>query len=101
MQVAPSHGEDDYQVLKGTGIPVVCPVDAECKFTDEVSDYKGVFVKEVQAAVLDGRADQFSFCVTAWEAFTCARPASYADRPLPLSRRAIFPGLPLRPVSSR
>ncbi|MCX7775852.1 MAG: isoleucine--tRNA ligase [Spirochaetaceae bacterium] len=53
VHTAPGFGEDDYQVLKGTGIPTVCPVDAECRFTDEVSDYKGLFVKEADKAIIE------------------------------------------------
>ncbi|MCE1207699.1 MAG: isoleucine--tRNA ligase, partial [Spirochaetia bacterium] len=53
VHTAPGFGEDDYQVLKGTGIPTVCPIDAECKFTDEVPDYKGIFVKDSDKAILE------------------------------------------------
>ena len=53
VHTAPGFGEDDYQVLKGTGIPVVCPVDAECRFTEEVSDYKGLFVKDADKPILE------------------------------------------------
>ncbi len=53
VHIAPGFGEDDYQVLKDTGIPVVCPVDAECKFTKEVSDYEGRFVKDADKAIIE------------------------------------------------
>ncbi|MDX9783266.1 MAG: isoleucine--tRNA ligase [Spirochaetia bacterium] len=53
VHTAPGFGEDDYQVLKGTGVPTVCPVDAECKFTEEVSDYKGQFVKDSDKAIME------------------------------------------------
>ncbi|MDR2617870.1 MAG: class I tRNA ligase family protein, partial [Treponema sp.] len=36
VHTAPGFGEDDARVLKGTGVPVICPIDAECKFTAEV-----------------------------------------------------------------
>ena len=52
VHTAPGFGEDDYNVLKGTGIPVVCPIDDECKFTDEVPDYKGIFVKDADKAII-------------------------------------------------
>ena len=52
VHTAPGFGEDDYKVLKGTGIPVVCPVDDECKFTDEVPDYKGMFVKDADKLII-------------------------------------------------
>jgi isoleucyl-tRNA synthetase len=53
VHTAPGFGEDDARVLKGTGVPVVCPVDAECRFTGEVSDYAGLFVKDADKAIMD------------------------------------------------
>jgi len=53
VHTAPGFGEDDYQVLKGTGIPVACPIDAECKFTSEVPDYQGRFVKDCDKDILE------------------------------------------------
>lgn len=53
VHTAPGFGEDDYEVLKGTGIPTVCPVDAECRFTEEVSDYRGIFVKDTDKAIIE------------------------------------------------
>ncbi len=52
VHTAPGFGEDDYNVLKGTGIPVVCPIDAECRFTSEVPDYEGIFVKDSDKAII-------------------------------------------------
>ena len=53
VHTAPGFGEDDYAVLRGTGIPTVCPVDAECRFTSDVPDYQGIFVKDADAAIID------------------------------------------------
>ena len=53
VHTAPGFGEEDQKVLKGTGVPTVCPIDAECKFTDEVVDYKGVFVKDADKAIME------------------------------------------------
>jgi len=53
VHTAPGFGEDDARVLKGTGIPVICPVDAECKFTQEVPDFTGVFVKDADKAIIE------------------------------------------------
>jgi len=53
VHTAPGFGEDDARVLKGTGIPVICPVDEECKFTAEVSDYAGLFVKDADKAIME------------------------------------------------
>ena len=52
VHTASGFGEDDYNVLKGTGIPVVCPVDVECCFTDEVWDFKGRFVKDTDSDII-------------------------------------------------
>ncbi|GHV32424.1 isoleucine--tRNA ligase [Spirochaetia bacterium] len=53
VHTAPGFGEDDARVLKGTGVPVVCPIDAECRFTAEVPDYQGLFVKDADKPILD------------------------------------------------
>ena len=53
VHTAPGFGEDDARVLKGTGVPTVCPVDAECKFTEEVPDYAGRFVKDCDKDIID------------------------------------------------
>mgnify|MGYP002508720330 CR=1 FL=1 len=39
--------------FKGTGVPSVEPLDAECKFTKEVSDYQGRFVKDCDKDIMD------------------------------------------------
>jgi len=53
VHTAPGFGEDDARVLKGSGIPVICPVDAECKFTSDVSDFAGVFVKDADKGIIE------------------------------------------------
>lgn len=53
VHTAPGFGVDDYEVLKGTGIPVVCPIDEECCFTAEVTDYKGLFVKDADKQIIE------------------------------------------------
>ncbi|HNY17764.1 MAG TPA: class I tRNA ligase family protein, partial [Treponemataceae bacterium] len=53
VHTAPGFGEDDNKVFKGSGVPNVCPVDAECKFTAEVPDYRGRFVKECDKDIMD------------------------------------------------
>ena len=53
VHTAPGFGEDDHRVLKGSGVPTICPVDAECKFTEEVPDYKGIFVKDADKAIME------------------------------------------------
>ena len=52
VHTAPGFGEDDYEVLKGTGIPVVCPIDDDCRFTEEVSLWQDVFVKDADPSII-------------------------------------------------
>ena len=47
---APGFGEDDFRVclrynVFKKGDRVVCPVDASGRFTDEITDFKGQYVK--------------------------------------------------------
>lgn len=53
VHTAPGFGEDDNKVFIGSGVPTICPVDNECKFTAEVPDYKGRFVKDCDKDVMD------------------------------------------------
>ena len=53
VHTAPGFGEDDARVLKGTGVPVICPVDAECRFNSEVSDWTGLFVKDADKGIIE------------------------------------------------
>jgi isoleucyl-tRNA synthetase len=48
---APYFGEDDYRVCLAAGIitkvgPIVCPVDAAGRFTDQVKDFENQYVKD-------------------------------------------------------
>lgn len=53
VHLAGGFGEDDYNIIcKQAGLPIVCPVDAECKFTKEVPDYEGVFVKDADKSII-------------------------------------------------
>ncbi|NMA22085.1 MAG: isoleucine--tRNA ligase [Spirochaetales bacterium] len=53
VHTAPGFGEDDYQVLKDTDIPVVVPIDMEGRFTAEVKDWEGVFVKDADKGIIE------------------------------------------------
>ncbi|MGQ9662292.1 MAG: isoleucine--tRNA ligase [Kiritimatiellia bacterium] len=52
VHMAPGFGEDDHRVGLEQGIPVVCPVDVEGRFTSEVPDYSGRRVKETDAEIV-------------------------------------------------
>ncbi len=52
VHIAPGFGEDDHLLGQRAGIPVVCPIDADCRFTDEVADYAGQFVKDADTPIV-------------------------------------------------
>ncbi len=52
VHIAPGFGEDDYNVLKETELPVPVPIDAECRFTNEVPDFEGLFVKDADKPII-------------------------------------------------
>ena len=52
VHTAPGFGEDDYALGQKEGLPTVCPIDADCRFTEEVTDYAGEFVKDADKAVM-------------------------------------------------
>ena len=86
VHTAPGFGEDDYNVLKGTGIPVVCPIDAECRFTDEVPDFKGLFVKDADKGVIQWLKDHGKLVKR--ENYLHAYPFCYRTK-MPLIYRAM------------
>jgi isoleucyl-tRNA synthetase len=54
---APAFGEDDWRVCTSNGVvekdsgTVPCPIDANGRFTAEVTDFAGVYVKEADEAI--------------------------------------------------
>ncbi|HUX52123.1 MAG TPA: isoleucine--tRNA ligase [Spirochaetia bacterium] len=52
VHIAPGFGEDDYAVFKGTDVPTLCPIDDECRFTADVPDYAGRFVKDTDKDII-------------------------------------------------
>ncbi len=53
VHTAPGFGEEDNKVFKGSGVPSICPIDAECRFTAEVGDYQGQFVKDADKVIME------------------------------------------------
>jgi isoleucyl-tRNA synthetase len=49
---APAFGEDDYRVCRREGIPFFDPVDADGRFTEDVSDFAGVMVKDADKGII-------------------------------------------------
>lgn len=52
VHIAPAFGEDDFQVGQKLGLPIVCPVDDEGKFTDEVPEWKGKLVYQADDEII-------------------------------------------------
>jgi isoleucyl-tRNA synthetase len=53
VHIAPAFGEDDSRVGQLHGFPVLQPVDAQGKFTEEVSPWAGMFVKDADKGILE------------------------------------------------
>ncbi len=58
VHTAPGFGEDDNAVCKAAGVPEVCPIDDECKFTAEVPDYQGRPVKSADKDIIQRLKDE-------------------------------------------
>nr|WCZ58299.1 isoleucyl-tRNA synthetase [Paratrimastix eleionoma] len=57
VHIAPYFGEDDNRAALASGIiakegPVVCPVDDSGKFTAEVTDFAGIYVKDADKMII-------------------------------------------------
>jgi isoleucyl-tRNA synthetase len=53
VHMAPGFGEDDQRACEQAGIAVVCPVDEQGRFTDEVAAYAGTHVFEANAPIIE------------------------------------------------
>ena len=52
VHIAPAFGEDDFQVGQRLKLPIVCPVDDEGKFTDEITEWKGKLVYQADDEII-------------------------------------------------
>lgn len=52
VHMAPAFGEDDFHACKKANIALVCPVDGNGKFTEEISEYQGLFVKDADKEII-------------------------------------------------
>lgn len=52
VHMAPAFGEDDFALCKSAGIEIVCPIDQNCNFTNEVPEYEGLFVKDADKEII-------------------------------------------------
>ncbi len=53
VHMAPAFGEDDFRVMKTNGVTaLVCPIDLNGRFTEEVSDFSGQHVKAADKDII-------------------------------------------------
>lgn len=52
VHCAPAFGELDFYACKRENIPLVCPVDNNGKFTAEIPEYEGLFVKDADRNII-------------------------------------------------
>lgn len=52
VHCAPAFGETDFYACQKAGIELVCPVDVNGKFTDEIPEYTGLFVKDADKDII-------------------------------------------------
>lgn len=53
VHLAPAFGEDDFRVMKANGVTaLVCPIDMNGRFTDEVSDFASQYVKDADKNII-------------------------------------------------
>lgn len=52
VHIAPAFGADDYDLLKKYNLPMLQPVDRGGKFTSEITDYAGQFVKDADKDII-------------------------------------------------
>ncbi|MEG0448567.1 MAG: isoleucine--tRNA ligase [Lysinibacillus sp.] len=51
VHTAPGHGEDDYQIGKQYGLPVLSPVDNRGCYTDEAPGFEGLFYDDANKVI--------------------------------------------------
>ncbi len=52
VHIAPAFGQDDYEISKQYNLPMLQPVTRGGLFTDEITDFKGQFVKDADAGII-------------------------------------------------
>jgi isoleucyl-tRNA synthetase len=53
VHMAPAYGEDDYQTCRKYGLPTIHPVNKSGEFEEAVTDFKGKFVKDADAEIIN------------------------------------------------
>lgn len=53
VHLAPAFGEDDHRVMRANGVQAApCPIDFEGRFTAEVPDFQGEYVKDADKSII-------------------------------------------------
>lgn len=52
VHMAPAFGEIDYYVCNKAGIDIVCPINENGAFTEEIPEYEGILVKEADKEII-------------------------------------------------
>lgn len=58
VHTAPAFGQDDYSIGRKYNLPFIQPVDDAGRFTEEITDYKGMFVKDADKAIIRNLKDR-------------------------------------------
>ncbi|MFY3791900.1 isoleucine--tRNA ligase [Ureibacillus sp. MALMAid1270] len=58
VHIAPAYGEDDYRTVQQNGLSFVNVVDAQGRYTKEISDLSGKFVKECDVEIIKMLSEQ-------------------------------------------
>ena len=58
VHTAPAFGEDDFYACKNADIPIVCPVNNNGRFTDDIEEYAGVYVKDADKDIIKRLKDE-------------------------------------------
>jgi isoleucyl-tRNA synthetase len=53
VHIAPAFGEEDYSLALKYKLPIIQPVDKSGKFTEEVSDFKNIFVRDSNENIIE------------------------------------------------
>ncbi len=78
VHIAPAFGEDDNRVMKEAGLKdvLVCPVDDAGKFTPEVTDWAGIYVKDADKEIIKRLKEEDKI----YEQSTCSHSYPFCPR---------------------
>ncbi len=58
VHTAPAFGQDDNDLGKKYGLPIIQPVDGAGKFTEQITDWAGIFVKDADKDIIRNLKDR-------------------------------------------